>query len=85
GSETARNIREQEQQIALQTAEMVAEAPITAQSLESGEYDELRTYTARVQKITETEFVVVMDMNSIRKTHPDPNKIGKKFAGGDEK
>ncbi|MDE1453899.1 two-component system sensor histidine kinase DcuS, partial [Bacillus paralicheniformis] len=42
GSETARNIREQEQQIALQTAEMVAEAPITAQSLESGEYDELR-------------------------------------------
>ena len=26
-----------------------------------------------------------MDMNSIRKTHPDPNKIGKKFAGGDEK
>ncbi|MCY7780664.1 malate sensor histidine kinase MalK [Bacillus haynesii] len=85
GSETVRNIREQEQQIALQTAEMVAEAPITAQSLESGEYDELRKYTARVQKITQTEFVVVMDMNSIRKTHPDPNKIGKKFAGGDEK
>lgn len=25
-----------------------------------------------------------MDMNSIRKTHPDPHKIGKKFAGGDE-
>ncbi|MDI5789831.1 hypothetical protein PO124_19920 [Bacillus licheniformis] len=50
GSETARNIREQEQQIALQTAEMVAEAPITAQSLESGEYEELRKYTARVQK-----------------------------------
>ncbi|MED1739554.1 malate sensor histidine kinase MalK [Bacillus swezeyi] len=85
GAETARDIREQEQTIALQTAEMVAEAPITAQSLESGEYKELQHYTGRVQKVTKTEFVVVMDMNSIRKTHPDPDKIGKKFAGGDEK
>ncbi|MFN2744063.1 MULTISPECIES: malate sensor histidine kinase MalK [unclassified Bacillus (in: firmicutes)] len=85
GAETARDIREQEQTIALQTAKMVAEAPITAQSLESGRYKELQRYTRRVQAATKTEFVVVMDMNSIRKTHPDPDKIGKKFAGGDEK
>ncbi|ATH92958.1 histidine kinase [Bacillus glycinifermentans] len=84
GSETARNIREQEQAIALQTAQLVAESPLTAHALESGTYKELQDYTLRVQKITKTDFVVVMDMNSIRKTHPDPHKIGKKFAGGDE-
>ncbi|EME72958.1 malate sensor histidine kinase MalK [Bacillus sonorensis] len=84
GSETARNIREQEQASALQTAQVIAEAPLTVQSLENGEYKKLQAYTSRVQKITKTEFIVVMDMNSIRKTHPDPHKIGKKFAGGDE-
>ncbi len=69
----------------MQTAEMVAEAPITASALESGKNQkELQSYTKRVQKITGTEFVVVMDMNGIRKTHPDPSKIGKKFMGGDE-
>lgn len=84
GSETARNIREQEQTIALQTAQLVAESPLTVYAFESGTYKELQDYTLRVQKITKTDFVVVMDMNSIRKTHPDPHKIGKKFAGGDE-
>ncbi|MFP3637196.1 two-component system sensor histidine kinase DcuS, partial [Bacillus sp. SIMBA_033] len=44
-----------------------------------------REYTTSVQRITKTEFVVVMDMNGIRKTHPNPQKIGKPFAGGDEK
>lgn len=64
---------------------MVAEAPMTAAALESGKKQkELQSYTKRVQKITGTEFVVVMDMNGIRKTHPDPSKIGKKFRGGDE-
>ncbi|WP_157259492.1 hypothetical protein [Paenibacillus sp. OSY-SE] len=31
------------------------------------------------------QYVVVMDMNGIRKSHPEPNNIGKPFAGGDEK
>ena len=84
-SETAKNIHQQERDIALSTAKMVAEAPITAQSLEDHSYSALRKYTTSVQQITKTEFVVVMDMNGIRKTHPNPQKIGKRFAGGDEK
>ncbi|MDM5303060.1 two-component system sensor histidine kinase MaeL [Bacillus subtilis] len=85
GAQTTQRIRDEEKTTALQTAEMVAEAPITAESLESGENQkELQSYTKRVQKITGTEFVVVMDMNGIRKTHPDTSKIGKKFMGGDE-
>lgn len=85
GAQTTKRIRDQEKATALQTAEMVAEAPMTAAALESGKKQkELQSYTKRVQKITGTEFVVVMDMNGIRKTHPDPSKIGKKFRGGDE-
>ncbi|AOZ89506.1 two-component system sensor histidine kinase DcuS [Bacillus xiamenensis] len=85
-SETAKNIHQQERDIALSTAKMVAEAPITAKSLEDDHsYSALRKYTTNVQRITKTEFVVVMDMNGIRKTHPNPQKIGKRFAGGDEK
>ncbi|MCY8825244.1 malate sensor histidine kinase MalK [Bacillus atrophaeus] len=84
GAQTSRSIREQEKSTALQTAEMVADAPIVPDSLENGKDRELREYTSQVQKITSTEFVVVMDMNGIRKTHPNPDKIGKRFTGGDE-
>lgn len=78
GAQTTKRIRDQEKATALQTAEMVAEAPMTAAALENGKKQkELQSYTKRVQKITGTEFVVVMDMSGIRKTHPDPSKIGK--------
>ncbi|MGA3882075.1 two-component system sensor histidine kinase DcuS, partial [Bacillus pumilus] len=52
---------------------------------ENRSYSALRQYTTSVQRITKTKFVVVMDMNGIRKTHPNPQKIGKRFAGVDEK
>lgn len=78
GAQTSKRIRDQERDTALQTAEMVADAPITASALESGKNQkELLSYTLDVQKITGTEFVVVMDMNGIRRTHPDHSKIGK--------
>lgn len=34
---------------------------------------------------THTDFIVVLDMNDIRQTHPLKENIGKKFEGGDEK
>ena len=33
---------------------------------------------------TDVEFIVVMDMNGIRYSHPVKDKIGEKFIGGDE-
>lgn len=33
---------------------------------------------------TNVEYIVVMDMNGIRYSHPDKNKIGNRFVGGDE-
>lgn len=45
----------------------------------------IQELTKKIQTSTSVEFIVVMDMNGIRKSHPDPNKIGEKFVGGDEK
>lgn len=44
----------------------------------------IQTYTNRILKNTGVQFIVVMDMDGIRKSHPDPQKIGHHFIGGDE-
>ncbi len=38
----------------------------------------------RIRIFTETSFIVVFNMNSVRYSHPAPSRIGKKFIGGDE-
>lgn len=45
---------------------------------------ELQSYTEEIRLLNNVEFVVVMDMNAIRYSHPDKDKIGKHFIGGDE-
>ncbi|HGH7182728.1 two-component system sensor histidine kinase DcuS [Bacillus cereus] len=44
----------------------------------------IQGYTNKLLKSTDVQFIVVMDMNGIRKSHPDPQKIGQHFIGGDE-
>ena len=44
----------------------------------------IQVYTNKLLKNTDVQFIVVMDMNGIRKSHPDPQKIGHHFLGGDE-
>jgi len=38
----------------------------------------------RARKLTGTSFIVVMNMDCIRYSHPAPSRIGRKFIGGDE-
>ncbi len=44
----------------------------------------IQVYTNKILKSTDVQFIVVMDMNGIRKSHPNPQKIGHHFIGGDE-
>ena len=44
----------------------------------------LQDYVEQVRRQNDLLFIVVMDMQGIRQTHPDPSRIGKHFAGGDE-
>lgn len=38
----------------------------------------------RIRRTTEASFIVVMDLQSVRYSHPEPDRLGKHFVGGDE-
>lgn len=38
----------------------------------------------QLKSLDQIEYIVVADMNDIRYSHPNPNRIGEKFIGGDE-
>lgn len=64
----------------------VAHSTIVKQGLQNQKHEEgIQEYTLDIQKSAEVMFVVVMDMDGIRKSHPNPERIGKHFVGGDEK
>ncbi|ENQ3107787.1 two-component system sensor histidine kinase DcuS [Bacillus cereus] len=66
-------------------ARITANSPLVIDAL-SGRKDEseIQPNVNRLLKNTYVQFIVVMDMNGIRKSHPDPTKIGQHFVGGDE-
>jgi two-component system, CitB family, sensor histidine kinase MalK len=67
------------------TARIVAHSPLVIEALTGQrEETEIQTYANSIRQITNVEFVVVMDMKGIRKSHPDMNKLGQPFVGGDE-
>ncbi|WP_033658971.1 sensor histidine kinase [Bacillus wiedmannii] len=66
-------------------ARIVANDSIVIDGL-SGKVDTslIQVYTNKLLKSTDVQFIVVMDMDGIRKSHPNPQKIGHHFVGGDE-
>ncbi|RBW71154.1 DcuS/MalK family sensor histidine kinase [Bacillus taeanensis] len=64
----------------------VAQSSIVKNGLEDEvQAGAIQDYTIDIQKAADVLFIVVMDMNGIRKSHPNPDMIGKSFVGGDEK
>lgn len=43
----------------------------------------IQKYAEKMRKAANVPFIVVLDMNGTRKSHPNTAKIGKKYAGGD--
>lgn len=71
-------------------AKIVSRTVAKSQIVENGLQDEgksalIQEYTMGVQQAADVLFIVVMDMNGIRKSHPNPALIGERFVGGDEK
>lgn len=85
GDKVADATRKSIEEKATYIARSVALSPIVSEGL-SGDRDaaEIQNFANNIQKQTNVLFVVVFDMNGIRKSHPDPTEVGKKFAGGDE-
>lgn len=50
----------------------------------SGSRRRIQEFSQLIQKVAGVEFIVVIDMNAVRISHPDPAKIGKQMVGNDE-
>lgn len=51
---------------------------------EEGGYEYIQPIAERVRLSTNVDYVVILDMNGIRYSHPSESKIGQYFQGGDE-
>jgi len=81
GQSTEKNQSEK----AMNIARMIAHSPLVLEALQQKKDEPaIQKYSNEMVKITNVEFIVVMDMNGIRKSHPSPDKIGQRFVGGDE-
>lgn len=73
------------EQKAMSIARTLAHMPLIVEQLKQpGSSTILQEYVQKVSTANHVQFIVVMDMKGIRKTHPDARMIGKAFVGGDE-
>jgi len=69
----------------MEIAHLTAISPIVMDALANKySHDKLQQYCLQVAQTTKSQFVVVFDMNSMRISHPDVEKIGQRVVGGDE-
>ncbi|MEK5163895.1 DcuS/MalK family sensor histidine kinase [Paenibacillus sp. FSL R5-0527] len=70
---------------AITIARTVSRDP-TVQSALNGQADAglVQEFTEEIRTLNGVQFIVVMDEQGIRLSHPDPAKIGQHFIGGDE-
>lgn len=77
-----RDSRSRATQRAVAVAQTVADSPTVSTALASDDPTALlQPWAEDVQRDTDTDFVVVMDLDRIRFTHPDPAQIGRRFVG----
>lgn len=69
-------------------AKVIANSPNVVEEMKTGIYQKnaiqpyVQTLLANTEKV---EIIVVADMNGIRYAHPNPERLGQKFVGGDER
>lgn len=76
-------LRDQIGRKAVEVAQSVALNPGVRQGLLEKDAQGVQSLAEAVRRATGAEFVVVGDRRGIRLSHPDPQKIGKHFVGGD--
>ncbi len=79
------SVEETQKEKVINIAKIVSLNPQVIGSLEGKTNStEIEVFANQIKDLTHVNFVVVMDMNGIRLSHPDPSEIGKRFRGGDE-
>ena len=77
-----RDTRDSARAQATAVARSVADSPFVRRGVESADPTErLLPFAEEVRRDTGTDFVVIMDTDRTRYTHPDPTQIGKPFIG----
>ncbi len=66
-------------------ARIIAKSPsVIANLMDGRSQPDIQPFVEDIRRATNVEFIVVFDMDGIRKTHPNPAIIGQHFVGGDE-
>ena len=77
-----RDARDAATQQAVSVARALADSPAVIRALRTGDPSAtLQPYAEQVRRDTRVDFVVVMDTDGTRYTHPDPENIGEQFIG----
>lgn len=81
----SKEVRQTQAEKATDIARIVAQNQTVIDGLSHEKNDgEIQTIAEDIRRSTQVEFVVVMDMKGIRRSHPNKSNIGKHFVGGDE-
>jgi CitB family two-component system sensor histidine kinase MalK len=78
------NVRTALGQKAMNVCRIVTHSPIVISGLTGSDNGSIQGYTNMILDAVNVEFIVVFDMQGIRKSHPDTNLLGKHIMGGDE-
>lgn len=69
---------------ALQVSEAVAQIPLVKKQIIKARPDgTLQQLAEHIRKETDAEFIVIGNRDSVRFSHPKPDRLGKKMVGGD--
>ena len=83
--ENRQQFETRESQLLLSVGRQLAQEPRVISALKANKADPAtRAYANSVAKNFKLDFVVIMNMQAIRLTHPDPKQINRHFRGGDE-
>lgn len=78
-----RTLREQLGRKALDLAQSVAMNPLVREGIEKADVASVQFFAETLREATKAEYIVVGDRQGIRLSHPEPDRIGRSFVGGD--
>ncbi|MBM7599271.1 CitB family two-component system sensor histidine kinase MalK [Virgibacillus halotolerans] len=84
-NETAKKARENQAEKTQDIARAVSRSQVVIEGVTRDvESNKIQTYTEMVQEDTNVDYIVVMDNDHIRRSHPVEENIGQYFVGNDE-
>lgn len=78
-----RTLREQLGRKALDIAQSVAMNPLITEGVENRDAASVQFFAEKLRAATKAEYIVIGDREGIRLSHPEPDRIGQVFVGGD--